>query len=96
MLVLTRRVDEAIIIGSEVVVRVLGVEKNGQVKLGISAPRQLRILREELLREIGSANRQALATGQGEVDLGFLDAIVEQRMLAQPGKRPSPSNSQES
>ncbi|TVR47983.1 MAG: carbon storage regulator [Planctomycetota bacterium] len=77
MLVLTRKVDEAIHIGNDVVVRVLGVEKNGQVKLGISAPRQLRILREELLGQISAANRAALASGQGGLDLDFLSTMVQ-------------------
>lgn len=63
MLVLTRRADEAIVIGGNVVVRVLGVDKNGQVKLGIDAPRSVRILREELVSEIRDANRSALASG---------------------------------
>ena len=48
MLVLTRRADEAVVIGKDVVVRVLGVEKNGQVRLGIEAPRDVRILRRRI------------------------------------------------
>ena len=78
MLVLTRRVDEAVVIGKDVVVRVLGVEKNGQVRLGIEAPRDVRILREELRSEVSAVNRLALASGDlldqlGDV-LGGADA----------------------
>ncbi|TVR46462.1 MAG: carbon storage regulator [Planctomycetota bacterium] len=62
MLVLTRRSDEAIHIGPDIVVRVLGVDKNGAVKLGISAPRSVRILREELVSQVREVNRLAIAS----------------------------------
>lgn len=72
MLVLTRRADEAIVIGKDVVVRVLGVEKNGQVRIGIDAPRDVRILREELRQEISEVNRSSLASGDLMDQLGDL------------------------
>lgn len=59
MLVLSRRPDQAIVIGDDIVVRVLGIERGGQVRLGIEAPRSCRILRQELLEEVESANRAA-------------------------------------
>lgn len=46
MLVLTRRQDESITIGSDVVVTVVRIDGN-QVRLGISAPRELEIHRPE-------------------------------------------------
>ncbi len=47
MLVLTRKRNEKIQIGSEIVITVTQIE-NGKVKLGIEAPAQIRILRSEL------------------------------------------------
>lgn len=48
MLILTRRIGEALIIGDDVVINVLGVKGN-QVRLGIDAPKHIKILREELI-----------------------------------------------
>jgi len=57
MLVLTRKVDESIIIGEDVHIRILALSGN-QVKIGISAPRSLRILRKEVHDEIMSGQRE--------------------------------------
>lgn len=48
MLILTRQVGEDIVIGEAVTVSVLGI-KQGQVRLGIQAPKQIKVLRGELL-----------------------------------------------
>lgn len=48
MLILTRNAGEAVMIGSDVCVTVLGV-KGRQVRLGIRAPDDVRVLRDELL-----------------------------------------------
>ena len=48
MLVLTRRVGEALIINGNIKVIILGVERR-QIKIGIEAPRDINIAREELL-----------------------------------------------
>ncbi len=48
MLVLTRKTDQGIIISGNIYIRVLGVERD-RVKIGISAPPEVRILREELM-----------------------------------------------
>ncbi len=51
MLVLTRKVDESIKIGDSIVITVLAVEGE-RVKLGITAPRELTILREEVFQAV--------------------------------------------
>ncbi len=51
MLVLTRKAGQSILIGKDIIIKVIGVSGN-QVELGIEAPRNLLILREELLKEI--------------------------------------------
>ena len=48
MLILTRRVGESVVIGDDVDVTVLGVKGN-QVRVGISAPDDVNIIRNELL-----------------------------------------------
>ena len=53
MLILTRRTGEALQIGSEVSVTVLGVKGN-QVRLGINAPRDVGVYREEIYLRIAA------------------------------------------
>ena len=55
MLVLARKLDEAITIGDDIVVKIVSVEK-GVVKLGIDAPASVTILRNELLEDVKEAN----------------------------------------
>jgi carbon storage regulator len=50
MLILTRKVDQGIIISGNILVRVLGVERD-RVKIGISAPGEVTVLRQELWTE---------------------------------------------
>ena len=47
MLILTRRVDESLVIGDNVTVTILGVKGN-QVRIGVDAPRDVNVHREEL------------------------------------------------
>jgi carbon storage regulator len=51
MLILTRRVGEALKIGNEVTVTVLAVKGN-QVRVGISAPREVAVHRQEIFERI--------------------------------------------
>ncbi|NCF29022.1 MAG: carbon storage regulator CsrA [Gammaproteobacteria bacterium] len=51
MLILTRKVGESIMIGDSVEVKVLGL-RAGQIKLGIEAPKDLKVHREEIYERI--------------------------------------------
>ena len=51
MLILTRRVGETLMIGDEVSVTVLGVKGN-QVRLGVNAPKDIAVHREEIYQRI--------------------------------------------
>ena len=55
MLILTRRIGETLMIGDEVTVTVLGVKGN-QVRLGVNAPRDVAVHREEIYDKINQQN----------------------------------------
>ncbi|MBM4423053.1 MAG: carbon storage regulator [Chloroflexi bacterium] len=81
MLVLTRRPDESLSINSgEIIITVLGVEGD-RVKLGISAPRHVSILRQELCEEVREQNRVSALPVQAS---GQLAAVVRGLVATQP------------
>ncbi|SMP88460.1 carbon storage regulator, CsrA [Epsilonproteobacteria bacterium SCGC AD-308-P11] len=55
MLVLARKTDESIVIGDNVIVKIISIDK-GVVKLGIEAPPDITILRSELLEDVKELN----------------------------------------
>lgn len=48
MLILTRRVGERLMIGDNIIVKVVRIEESSQVRIGIEAPPDVRIVREEV------------------------------------------------
>ena len=64
MLVLSRRVGEQLIIGGDIVLTVIEVRGDG-VRLGIDAPRSVRVHRAEILDAVRSANAEAAAADEG-------------------------------
>ncbi len=59
MLVLSRRTGESVVIGDDVVVTVLEVKGDGGVRLGIDAPRTVRVHRAEVYAAVKAANADA-------------------------------------
>jgi len=64
MLILTRRVGESLMLGDDITVTVLGVKGN-QVRLGVNAPREVAVHREEIYKRIHESDD---ATGNGDKD----------------------------
>ena len=75
MLVLARKLDESIVIGENITIKVISVEK-GVVKLGIDAPREISIIRNELLEDVKDSNIAA-SKGTDSDSLSQLSAIIK-------------------
>lgn len=91
MLVLSRKVDQRIHIGDNIEVVVLSIDGD-HVKLGIQAPRQIPVLRHELLQDVQDENRQAAAAASAPIaPAAALEGLTGIRRLAggSPG-RPAP------
>ncbi len=62
MLVLTRRLGESVVIGDNIKTTVTDI-RNGQIKLGITAPKDVTVNREEVVKEIKGENVLSSASG---------------------------------
>ncbi len=63
MLILTRRAGETVMVGSDITITVLGVKGN-QVRIGINAPKDVAVHREEIYERI--QNEQAAESGESK------------------------------
>jgi carbon storage regulator len=66
MLILSRRVNEKIVIGENVVVSIIEV-RGDQVKIGIEAPKTVKVFRQEVFDAIQGENRRAAAASAGNL-----------------------------
>jgi carbon storage regulator len=62
VLVLSRRANQAIVIGPDIVIRVLDI-RGDQVRIGVDAPRSVAVHREEVAADIRQSNEEAARLG---------------------------------
>ncbi len=74
MLILTRKLGESIIIGENVQLSVVEINKNN-IKIGINAPKNITIYREEVFKKITEENK--MASTSGIVDLTDISNIIK-------------------
>lgn len=86
VLVLTRRSGESVMIGDNVVVTVVEV-RGDVVRLGIEAPREVRVHREEVYRAVGEAN--AAASRVSDDDMTRLAAQIGSGSAAEAAEAPA-------
>lgn len=83
MLVLSRRLEEGVVIQDNIVVTVLAIEGD-RVKLGISAPRTIAVLRLELCEEVREQNLAAARLAREAIRLQSLQSV--RQLLKEGGK----------
>ena len=74
MLILSRKVDEKIKIGQDITLTIIEV-RGDQVKVGVEAPKNIRVVRQEVLAAIQSENKSA-AVASGVDNLGKLSELL--------------------
>jgi carbon storage regulator len=70
VLVFTRRLDEAIVIGEGIEVKVLRIGREG-VRLGVTAPPEVPVHRREIYEQIRAANTEAAARAEALAEMAF-------------------------
>lgn len=73
MLVLTRRTNQSVMIGDDIEIVIVEC-KDGSVKIGIEAPKNIKVFRKEIFDEIKSENSKALNT-----DMSILKKMVDKK-----------------
>ena len=82
MLVLSRKLNETILIGDDIRVTLLGIDGD-KIKIGIDAPKTVKVFREELLEATRSTNKQALSAPIVTFDLSKIRKPVSRETAAE-------------
>ena len=94
MLVISRKIDESITIGDNIVVTILGIEGD-RIKIGIDAPRELIILRQEIFQAVQEQSKiQKMMVEEGKPEaleqLRKLLVSETEEEIAEPVKSEDP------
>ena len=76
MLVLKRKAGESIIVADNIEIKIIEVEE-GRIKIGIDAPKEVSIIRKEVLEETKSENKTA--TQSRNIDKSVLTKIIKNK-----------------
>lgn len=77
MLILTRRIGESLVIGDDVRITVLDVKGN-QVRIGVYAPKEVSVHREEVYAKIQAEQGRRLGIGQGDQNFSVAELFTLQ------------------
>ncbi len=85
MLVLTRRIDESLVIDDQITITILGIEGE-RVKIGITAPKEVKIHRKEIWEAISEQTRiaEALAKDGDSHSIETLRKFLAEEISPQP------------
>jgi len=72
MLILTRKVNEEIRINSDITLKIISISEN-QIKIGVTAPLGVQILRGELYDKVKETTADALQSSKEKIDLSKID-----------------------
>lgn len=75
MLILSRKVDEKIRIGNDILIQVISISGD-QVKIGVDAPKNVKVFRQEVFDDIQRQNKEAAS---GSVTLEALANLLEKK-----------------
>ncbi len=78
MLILSRKIDESIVISENIEVSIVDI-KGDQVKLGIRAPKDVKVYRQEVFTAIQNENKAAAQAGIQLPEIDFLEKIHDEQ-----------------
>lgn len=78
MLVVTRKKGEKVLIGDDIVVTIIDVRRDG-VRVGVDAPRGIRIQRHEVVEALAAANAEAAGAGDEGTEAALAQLLAGRR-----------------
>lgn len=86
MLILSRKIGEAIVVANDIVVRIIDI-KGGQVRLGVQAPGEVSVHREEIYQRILEENKKAALEAPDDLS-GVMTVFGRKSQPSPDGREP--------